>query len=492
MSNKVTSSSEFDDSISKYISLEKYTNFDVYTSSKVLQLESTLEHKEKQKLWCFLRILHSKCKTLAYRRIRTYKGVKLAWNEIVISAEEWQKNLGSFACDKTEALNSDLPKIRKNKVVVKKSLKRKIEESGLLKITKPGWYNQECPEDSRATIYAIDPEWLQSKTTRAVAITNRHFVDSLGKWMALHAKPFTSIDRAIITQYHDKLSFDIDSKDFISLYQNEAEADAKAKGKDIDTDWQAGYAMSCDKIDEINTIKNQDKWLNTSVDPYGKRLHHALTYVPSEARQYARIVRKGKVYFPVAEIDLRTSQPFFMTCAAIKAGVRDEELIQDLENDLYTRYGERVGITDRKVTKERVFQSIFGEVGSPASQQMEKFYPQFVAWLNQTKAKPIDYYKEEIGANYQPYKNVSIMAQRTESDWARKVWRELHDKKIVFLPVHDSIIIFGTKDYTADDVTERIEEAVDLMQYYMQEAVGTVLKPRFHIDRMNADKISNN
>ena len=470
---------EEEDAIKKYIDTESYKTFDVPKTPLTESLGSTIYGIERERFWIFLNqvILEHK---RTYRNRKPYHGHNLQFNERVIPYDFLTEILGSFVNNKTIGKG-------KHRKITEKGLLAKIIEAGILTIVRYGGHNKDNPSLSHSTIYAINPDILKNPAVKSVTLKNRNCINSRAKAVELRAKPFSSIDRKILCKEHSTLCFDIDSDTFLKKHLKDCEESAIRKGSDLSDpvkyqEWLEALKIRVSKIDEINSQENSDKWLTCSVDTFGKRLHHTLGFIPSSARQYARVRGRGSKLVPLFEIDLRNCQAYLQALCAIRDGVEDDDFNRDLKNDLYKQYAQHRGFGSRAIAKEAVFKALFGQSDSSELKAMSEFYPDMAKYLTAEKTKQIEFFKKEMGDKYAPYKNNSIKAQRAETKWARQVWNKLAQKRIRFIPVHDSVIVFGPKKQSyALDASQDVENIMveTMASQWTEEIKYSGLKPNF-------------
>lgn len=471
------------DAITRYIEAEKFKTFQIPFSQVIQNFESGIFGQERERFWMFLNGVILGHKSSCRRRDRKYKGVALAYNDLPISSVEFKNWIGDYANNETKVISGFGRKAKRE--IVSYGLKDKMIQAGIITIKENYHYDKNDASKSRATIYSINTEIMDNTTTKTVTLQNKNNIKAMALEVTMRAERFTKIDRHLLCGAHKGLSFVIDSNTFAQRHLNDAIQHAINKGNVINDDWHQNFKVLCSKIDEINLTDDMDKWTTCSVDRFGKRLHHTLTFVPTSARQYARLRSRGETLIPLFECDLTTAQVYFQYITAIKEGIQDKYLTEDLKNDMYSHYATKRGFFTRGLAKHQVFRAIFGEANNEELQAMEKIYPQFVEWLKREKTTVNEAYQTELGTNYAPYKNTSIKAQRAESTWARRVWADLKTNRIKFLPVHDSVIIFGSRTTSPEEIEElkmTVQNAMDesMCECFGQKAYFTV-KPSYKI-----------
>ena len=351
-----------------------------------------------------------------------------------------------------------------------------LESFGIITVVKKHFFK---PEAGLAlpTVYGLNQEVYKAKE-KQITLTTANAINCYTQWLIQRQKPFSRVDRDVINKQHKYLKFDITSLEYAKQTRRQALldaiAEAKEKGKEFDRKaWRKGYIHQCRQIDSWNQIPDREKWILCRVDPFGNRLHHGLSNAPSSLREYARI---GELV-PLFEIDLVSSQPTITAINMAKAGVIDEAFFKDINDGrLYERYAERRGLGwSRGKAKSMIFTAFFGSADSSEMKNLEASYPVLASYLRKVKSEVRPQESKTLN-DYKPSKNNCIDVQRAESSWARQVWKQLHKAGVRFLPIHDSVVVFGY-EYTTFD---KIGSLQMIVEKTMSEGLVTEeIKPRF-------------
>lgn len=187
---------------------------------------------------------------------------------------------------------------------------------------------------------------------------------------------------------------------------------------------ESSKLVNCNIIEKIN---NND--IYSGFDKYG-RFHTNFTVLKKDIRENYLSINNNKL----AELDVKNSQPFFMSIIMKQKGYYNEEYHQDVING---RLYEKIMICSgksRKVVKQDVFRILYGRNKKHELNKIEEcfkeIYPEVYNWI-------IEY--KNINKNY---KILAQELQRTESKFIfNKVIPEiLKWKNIPIITVHDSIL----------------------------------------------------
>lgn len=358
---------------------------------------------------------------------------------------------------------------------------------GIVTIAKKNFYRKE-------TGFRIPKVYEVSKSvwdspTKTVQLTNGPVCRTWREFLIMRQEPYTRIDRDIIVKQHKTLRFAITSLEYARRTRRKAlrkaQVESQAEGRVfVRAEWRKGFIHACRDIDAWNEIPDGHKWILCRVDPFGNRLHHGLTSIPSGLRQYARL----GALVPLFEVDLTASQPTITAINMCRAGVRDEAFIQDINAGLlYERYGERRGLGwSRDKSKTMMFAALFGASDSSEMRNLAQSYPNLTGYLRKVKSE-IRREESKTLTEYMPSKNNCIDCQRSESAWARSVWKELIRRGIRFLPIHDSVLVFGEADSTRGRIEMLKTEVEGIMRRKLTPGFSGVM-PRFKVtDNVNDD-----
>jgi hypothetical protein len=177
---------------------------------------------------------------------------------------------------------------------------------------------------------------------------------------------------------------------------------------------------------------NYDEMINfVKEDIYGHRIHSIVTMLSKEFRKRILIDDEESV-----EIDLEQSQPNICS-VIIKESIGDNSFSKVVEHsNVYKYIQDNLGLSSLGEAKEFYFRSAYGRPASSDSLKLYHMFPDIEAYIRYIKSTPLI-----TNPNYKYYTNYAHIAQRKESEIFREVWRELYKYNIIFVPVHDSIIV---------------------------------------------------
>ena len=184
-----------------------------------------------------------------------------------------------------------------------------------------------------------------------------------------------------------------------------------------------------------------------TVDEFANRVHTPVSSLSHEIRPHLLLCGEKTVSFDVA-----TMQPTLLAnilfqnvgenafSAAIFEGV-----------DIYTMLQQRAGLSTRNEAKKKFFQMLF----SRPSNELEKLFQgaNFIQWINHYKGiqEPKNPHSKQ-----KPYSNLAFLLQNYEVLVMSEIWRNLGEKGIPILTVHDEIICRISDTETVETVFNNI------------------------------------
>lgn len=224
---------------------------------------------------------------------------------------------------------------------------------------------------------------------------------------------------------------------FVSEYNEDVITHLKKSLKLVKLD----YKLAKEYINE-NILEENAKLINTNIiekinnsdiysgfDKYG-RFHTNFTVLKKGIRENFLSINGNKL----AELDVKNSQPFFMSIIMKQKGFFNEEYHNDvIEGRLY----EKIMICSgkpRKQVKQDVFRILYGRNRKNGMNKIEEcfkeIYPEVYDWIIKYKA------------DNQNYKILAQELQRTESKFIfnKVIPKILKWKEIPVITIHDSIL----------------------------------------------------
>ena len=201
-------------------------------------------------------------------------------------------------------------------------------------------------------------------------------------------------------------------------------------------------------------------------DNFSGRHHNFYTYHKKELRKY--------LFDNPVELDVAYCQPLLLGDSLYNAfGNNDfSNLLMNTHYDVYTVIGE-----SRDQGKELFNDVIFGtsypnrfSQGFPEAHNILKQIKQghqeyFYRWVGDkvyttdsrlTIKEDDKQYRKAKSKGELHYKVISLMLQLKEVEIMRKVWTELKKEKIVFVPIHDSVVVDGADANNAEKIMREV------------------------------------
>jgi hypothetical protein len=454
------------DKITEWFEKRKYATFNVPDCELFKSLETGLGDLRRQRLWMISNEIFIRNRHFT-KREREFRNCSLSACEKPIYSDTWRDLAG------------------KN---FESEIKNALTDAEAITLTQKSHFDEDNPKNNRPNVYALSEELLTCGMKKVV-LTGENYIRNRERFYLLRAKPFEAIDRHIITKNHSGLKFSITGADFCKKHKQECLEEAAIRkpkiliaGSEVLKVWEKSFDYMCRGIDYFNALPDEDKWHLCKVDRFGKRLHHQLTCVFKVLRKYATLRGHGERLVPLFEVDMVAAQPFIAALNMAEAGLKDDVLVADLAGDFYTEYANRRGeYWSRAKAKEMTYRALYDDQDSLELGQLKKCYPDLFRYLFEVKTtlRP----EEEGLKHYLPYKNNCRDAQRGESSWARLVWTDLQRKGYRFLPIHDSVLIFGSAGKVESGIQQMINDVEAIMKnnidvrWPMADEFG--LRPKF-------------
>ena len=199
-------------------------------------------------------------------------------------------------------------------------------------------------------------------------------------------------------------------------------------------------------------LSNKDKHLGLffSVDKFSNRVHTPITNLKKEYRRFLLIQQEQTV-----SIDVVAMQPMILGMILFEQ-IGENQFTDWLVSglDVYTMIQEIMILQDRDTSKEQFFQILFSY---PNNKLVEYFgNSSWITWINNYKRKRVDDNPYTIR---KPHSNLAWLLQSNEVRIMRKVWSEMRQKRIVFLTVHDEIIVKSSDSKISIQIMQRVLES---------------------------------
>ena len=136
-------------------------------------------------------------------------------------------------------------------------------------------------------------------------------------------------------------------------------------------------------------------------------------------------------------LDLHQSQPSLLG-HVLWSKIGDNSFSRELRecHDIYEIIKDRLGLPDRGAAKQQMFRMMFGFPKDKASKLFLEMYPDAGKWINQLK-----FTQMPENPSQKKHSNLAYLLQRLESKIFREIWQILDKEDIIFLTVHDEVIV---------------------------------------------------
>ncbi len=184
-----------------------------------------------------------------------------------------------------------------------------------------------------------------------------------------------------------------------------------------------------------------------TVDAFAARVHTPIT-------NFHRAYRANLLIdsLPTVGLDVATMQPLLLGKILKKLiGVNDFSDWIERGEDVYIMLQKYANLETRDQGKKRFFEIIF----APPTDELAKMFGQsdWINWINRFKTLRIPENPRNLE---KPHNNLSWILQRAEVKLMHKVWKQLNEAGIVFLSIHDEIMVKENDRCTAESIMRSI------------------------------------
>jgi hypothetical protein len=168
------------------------------------------------------------------------------------------------------------------------------------------------------------------------------------------------------------------------------------------------------------------------IDKFSGRVHTPVSNFHREFRP--NILLDGE---PTGSLDVATMQPVLLGWILRNViGSNEYSDWIDAGRDIYESIREKAKLKTRDEGKKRFFEIIF----SRADKRLAAMFgnADWITWVNDFKSKE---YEDNPHTMEKQHSNLAFLLQKAEVKIMREVWQGLHDAGIVFLSVHDEVIV---------------------------------------------------
>ena len=207
---------------------------------------------------------------------------------------------------------------------------------------------------------------------------------------------------------------------------------------------------------DIQTTPYFDKFLELKqlnlhcffkVDHFSGRVHTPVTSLKSEFR--SQLLIKGE---QTVSLDVVTMQPLLLgKILEEKIGYNQYSYWIDEGEDIYIRLMQTAKLTDRPAAKTKFFQILFGRSNDNLATSFGN--ADWIQWINDFKSKPLH---SNPNTEEKEHSNLAWLLQTTEVKLMRKIWEALIKADIIFLTVHDEIIVRQSDQEETYSIMSRI------------------------------------
>lgn len=185
-------------------------------------------------------------------------------------------------------------------------------------------------------------------------------------------------------------------------------------------------------FDVFLSLKEQYLRMFFTVDQFSNRVHTPVTNFHRTHRP--NILLQGE---KTTSLDVATMQPLLLG-KILKDELGENEYSNWISsgNDIYIMIQEKAKLKNRDEAKKLFFKILF----APANNKLAEMFgaSNWINWINEFKSKPLLSNPHTIEKEYS---NLAWLLQTTEVKVMYKVWHNLINNNILFLSVHDEIII---------------------------------------------------
>lgn len=183
-----------------------------------------------------------------------------------------------------------------------------------------------------------------------------------------------------------------------------------------------------------NFLKQKEKHLDAFflVDKFSGRIHTPITSLKGSIRKHLLLKNEKVVSLDVAQI-----QPLLLSFI-LNENIGINEFTQWIEQgeDIYIKFQEKLNLQNRDEAKTKFYEITFGK----ANQRLADMFgnSNWIQWVNEVKYISIT---QNPNSNNKPHSNLAWLLQTTEVTIMRSIWQKLIDNDIIFLTVHDEVIV---------------------------------------------------
>jgi len=186
------------------------------------------------------------------------------------------------------------------------------------------------------------------------------------------------------------------------------------------------------------------------VDNFSGRIHSPITSLKGSLRRDLLI--KGE---PIVSLDIAQIQPMLLS------NILDENIGQNefsewinQGEDIYLKFKEKLNLSTREDAKTKFFEITFGMSNKRLGEMFGN--SNWITWINYVKSQLLP---QNPNSKVKNHSNLAWLLQSTEVRIMSIIWQKLVDNDIIFLTVHDEIIV---RESDAEETYKIMEDELKL------------------------------
>jgi hypothetical protein len=204
------------------------------------------------------------------------------------------------------------------------------------------------------------------------------------------------------------------------------------------------------------------------VDNFSGRIHTPITSLQSKIRKHLLLKNEKVVSLDVAQI-----QPLLLSLILFE-NIGNNEFTTWIEQgeDIYLKFKEKLNLCTRDDAKKKFYEITFGK----ANKILAELFGQsnWIQWVNEVKSIVLTQNPNTIEKSHS---NLAWLLQTTEVKIMRGIWQKLIDNDILFVTVHDEVIV-----RESDEAETRKIMINELQSYFSTFKVATKCCGTSHFD----------
>jgi hypothetical protein len=168
------------------------------------------------------------------------------------------------------------------------------------------------------------------------------------------------------------------------------------------------------------------------VDNFSGRIHSPITSLKGSLRRDLLI--KGE---PIVSLDIAQIQPMLLS-TILDENIGNNEFSEWINQgeDIYLKFKEKLNLSTREEAKTKFFEITFGMSNKRLGEMFGN--SNWITWINYVKSQ---FLPQNPNSKVKNHSNLAWLLQSTEVRIMSIIWQKLVDNDIIFLTVHDEIIV---------------------------------------------------